>query len=97
VVPSIPVAALPDTPRGYGLLAEVEGVPVRAAARRSQEPRLPPLRVRTAAGQDERAAPRDGPDVDPQHRAIADEPVPVKKRSRARQKIDGGDDEDLLP
>jgi TolA-binding protein len=95
VVPSIPAPPLADAPRGYGLVAEVAGVPVRAAARRAQEPRLPPLRVRPAAGQDERAARRDGPDVDPQERAIADEPIPVK-RSRARQKA-GDDDEDLLP
>jgi TolA-binding protein len=92
VVPSIPPPPLPDAPRGYGLLAEVEGVQVRpAAARRAHEPALPPLRVRPAAGQ----AQGDGPGVDPQERAIREEPLPVKHRRGAKK--NAGDDEDLLP
>jgi hypothetical protein len=97
---AIPVMAappLPDAPRGYGLLAEVEGVPVRPVARRTTETTLPPLRTRPAAGQEDDVARRDGPDLDPQQRAIHDEPVPTKQRPRSKKKAHADDDEDLLP
>jgi hypothetical protein len=98
VVPAIAPPTLPDAPRGYGLLAEVEGVPVRAAARRVPDAMLPPLRVRPAAGQEDDVARREGPGVDPQERAIHDEPVPTKQRSRSKKKAHAADDdEDLLP
>ncbi len=93
LVPAIAQPALPDAPRGYGLLAEVEGVPVRAAARRSADTVLPPLRGRSIGGRDEAA----GQDPDPQRRVIRDEPVPVKQRGKAKKKPQADEDEDLLP
>jgi TolA-binding protein len=95
VVPAIPPPPLPDAPRGYGLLAEVEGVAVRpAAARRSADAVLPPLRVRPVAGRDERG---DRAEDDPQRRTIEDEPLPAKQRARGKKKATSDDDEDLLP
>jgi TolA-binding protein len=98
VVPAIPSPPLPDAPRGYGLLAEVEGVAVRPAARRSAEA-LPPLSVRPVAGRDERGdrAGDDRAGDDPQHRVIQDEPLPVKQRAKGKKKATADDDEDLLP
>jgi TolA-binding protein len=90
VVPAIPAPPLPDAPRGYGLLAEVEGVAVRPAARRSADAVLPPLSVRPVAGRDERGD-------DPQRRVIQDEPPPAKPRANGKRKATAHDDEDLLP
>ncbi len=96
VLPAIAHPALPEAPRGYGLLAEVQGVPVRAAAR--PEPSLPPLRVRPAAGQEEASPRRGAASLDPQGRVVEDEPVPQEHRSKARKKkAQSEDDEDLLP
>jgi TolA-binding protein len=89
-------ASQPVTPRGYGLLSEVQPVPPRErTARRGPEPSLPPLRVKTAAGVSEPSARRGDPaTLDPQRRAIDDEPVPVKRKKKKGQ---ADDDEDLLP
>jgi TolA-binding protein len=92
VVPAIPPPPLPDAPRGYGLLAEVEGVAVRPAARRSADAVLPPLSVRPVAGRAERGGEAGD---DPQRRVIRDEPVPAKQRAKGKATAD--DDEDLLP
>ena len=95
----VPAVAAPPAqaaaPRGYGLLAEVQPAPRERSARRA-EPSLPPLRVRTAAGTSELPARRGEPaSLDPQRRAIDDEPVPVKKKTKKKGQSD--DDEDLLP
>jgi hypothetical protein len=97
VVPPIAAAQPVDPPRGYGLLAEVEGVPVRAAPRRA-EAGLPPLRVRTATREDRGPADEPSETLDPQHRVIKDEPVPTKKKAPTKKKGGASDeDEDLLP
>jgi tetratricopeptide (TPR) repeat protein len=97
VLPAIVAPVPAETPRGYGLLAEVEGVPVRAAARRA-EPALPPLRVRTAGGREDRGPADDQPEsLDPQRRVIQDEPVPTKKKPPRKKGGAAEDDEDLLP
>jgi TolA-binding protein len=93
---AIPQPAPVDPPRGYGLLAEVQGTAVRAAATRGPETTLPPLRVRPAAGQGAPAGRRDADDLDPQRRVIRDEPIPVKQRVR-KKKGEPEEDEDLLP
>jgi hypothetical protein len=94
VVPAIPAPAIPEAPHGYGLLAEVEGVPVRPAPRRAApEPSLPPLRVRPASGQGDAGA-RDA--VDPQERLLDDDPIPARRRG-AKKRPTADDDEDLLP
>jgi TolA-binding protein len=93
-IPAIAPPSLPDAPRGYGLLAEVEGVAVRAPQRRSADAALPPLSVRPAAGRQEPGARGAG---DPQRRVIDEEPVPVKHRAKGKKKARGDDDEDLLP
>jgi hypothetical protein len=82
--------------RGYGLLAEVAGVPVRAPARRGPEAALPALRVKPTGVQE--AARRDA-DGDPQRRVVDEEDlVPRKQTARAKKKAPAGeDDEDLLP
>ncbi len=95
VLPAIAQPALPDAPRGYGLLAEVESVPVRPAAR--PEAALPPLRVRPTAGEEQPAARRGAATADPQQRVIQDEPVPAKQRGKAKKKAQSDEDEDLLP
>ncbi len=96
VLPAIAQPVLPDAPRGYGLLAEVESAPVRTAR---PEPALPPLRVRPAAGQEQPAAQRGGAaSADPQRRVIEEEPIPSKQRSKGKKKTGQSDeDEDLLP
>ena len=93
-LPPIAPPALADAPRGYGLLAEVQGVPARAA-HRAAEPTLPPLNVRTAGGQEEPA--RRDATLDPQKRVIDEEPVPTKQKRKGKKKADAEDDEDLLP
>jgi len=94
-LPVIAPPALTDAPRGYGLLAEVQGVPVRAAAERRADPALPPLKVRTAGGQEEPA--RRDATLDPQRRVIDEEPAPAKQKRKGKKKADAEDDEDLLP
>ncbi|HEX9307061.1 MAG TPA: tetratricopeptide repeat protein [Anaeromyxobacter sp.] len=94
-LPAIAPPALTDAPRGYGLLAEVQGVPVRAAAERRADPALPPLKVRTAGGQEEPA--RRDATLDPQRRVIDEEPAPAKQKRKGKKKADAEDDEDLLP
>ena len=95
-LPAIAAPPLPEAaPRGYGLLAEVQGVPVRPAAGRAAESTLPPLRVRTAGGQEEPG--RRDATLDPQRRVIEDEPVPTKQKRKGKKKADADDDEDLLP
>ncbi len=96
-VPAIAAPEPQDSPRGYGLLAEVEGVQVRPAARHA-DPVLPPLRVRGAGGAT--PAVEEGPSAedasgDPQRRKIRDEPIPVKHKGKKKKSAD--DDEDLLP
>jgi tetratricopeptide (TPR) repeat protein len=91
LVPAIAPPALPDAPRGYGLLADIEGVPVRAAAHRAPDTVLPPLRGRSAGAQEQAAS------QDPQQRVIRDEPLPVKHRGKAKKKPQADEDEDLLP
>ena len=98
MVPPIAAAQPVDPPRGYGLLAEVEGVPVRAAASRRAEAALPPLRARSAAHEDRGPADEPPETLDPQHRVIKDEPVPTKKKAPTKKKGGASDeDEDLLP
>jgi TolA-binding protein len=98
VLPPITAPAPVEAPRGYGLLAEVEGVPLRAPAARRDGPALPPLRVRTAGGREDRG-PADEPrdELDPQRRVIRDEPVPVKKKAPRKKAGATEEDEDLLP
>jgi TolA-binding protein len=86
-----------DAPRGYGLLAEVEGVPVRAAGTRRVDPGLPPLKVRTVAGANDRGPADEPSDADPQKRVIKEEPVPLKKKAPKKKGGAAEDDEDLLP
>ena len=81
--------------RGYGLLAEVEGVPVRAAGARRSDPTLPPLRVRTTGGHEEPGPGGEPATLNPQRRVIRDEPVPTKQKRKKKSSTD--DDEDLLP
>jgi hypothetical protein len=97
VVPAIRAPEPQDVPRGYGLLAEVEGVPVRPPARRA-EPSLPPLRVRPAGAAPavDEGPPADEVSGDPQLRKIKDEPIPVKQKGK-KKKSAADDDEDLLP
>ena len=96
VLPAIAASAPADPPRGYGLLAEVEGVPVRAAGTRRADPTLPPLRVRTTGGHDEPGPGAEPATLDPQRRVIRDEPVPTKQK-RKKKGSSTDDDEDLLP
>jgi tetratricopeptide (TPR) repeat protein len=97
LLPPIVAPAPAAPPQGYGLLAEVEGVPVRATARRDGAA-LPPLRVRTAGGREDRG-PADEPqdELDPQRRVIRDEPAPAKRRAPKKKGSTADDDEDLLP
>jgi TolA-binding protein len=90
-IPAVTAPPVQEAPRGYGLLAEVEGVPVRSAPRRSSDPPLAPLRGRPAAGEEQPAS-REDAALDPQQRTIRDEPVPVKRKQKGKD-----DDEDLLP
>ncbi len=98
VLPPVAAPVPVDAPRGYGLLAEVEGVPVRAAGARRSDPALPPLRVRTAGAREDRG-PADEPaeTLDPQRRVIRDEPAPAKKKAPKKKGGASEDDEDLLP
>jgi TolA-binding protein len=95
VVPSLPPAPAPvAAPRGYGLLAGVvQAPPPRERTARRSEPPLPALRVRGAAGPPASAERRGEPaSLDPQRRAIPDEPIPVrKKKSKGKD-----DEEDIL-
>jgi TolA-binding protein len=94
-IPPLAPGALPAaTPRGYGLLAEVQAGAARDRTVRRAEPQpLPPLRVRPAAGVADPARRKGEPALlDPQQRVIDDEPAPVRKK-KAKQ---GDDDEDLL-
>ena len=96
-LPAIVAPTPIDAPRGYGLLAEVEGVPGRAAGARRADPTLPPLRVRTAGGREEPGPGSAPPTLDPQRRLIQDEPVPSKQKRKGKKKGASDDDEDLLP
>jgi len=82
-----PIAAVapPETPAGYGLLADIQPLPPPRAPG-AREAALPALRVKPAGTQADDAAAGD-----PQRRTPdPDQPVPPRKRR-------GTDDEDLLP
>jgi TolA-binding protein len=96
-IPAVASPEPPDAPRGYGLLAEVEGVPVRPPVAKRGEPALPPLRVRGAGvATDAGEGPPADASGDPQLRKIQDEPIPVKAKGK-KKKSSSDDDEDLLP
>ncbi len=65
-IPPVPAPAIAESPRGYGLLAEVQAVPVRPARRTAEAP-LPALRAAGAA-----------PEV--QAGTADDEPPPIPKK-----------------
>jgi hypothetical protein len=100
-LPRLAPADASSTPRGYGILAQIQPVPPPAAAQARKgagETTLPPLRVKTTVAESGPAAPpaRRPPAAapaadasDPQHRVIRDEAAPRKAKTE--------DDEDLLP
>jgi TolA-binding protein len=91
VLPRVAQGEVRNTPRGYGILAQIQPVPPapKPAQVRRPEPALAPLRVTPAA---QRAEPRVR-SADPQERVVAEEPLPSRKD---RKKADE-EDEDLLP
>ncbi len=91
--PSEPAAA----PRGYGLLAEVQpATPRSKTPQRRGEPALPALRMKSPGVSETGARHVEPASLDPQQRAIEDEPAPAPKKRKKKAQSDD-DDEDLLP
>jgi TolA-binding protein len=93
-VPAVPSPPAPAAaPRGYGLLAEVvSAAPPRERTARKGEPPLPTLRVRQPGASPSADRKAEGAPLDPQQRAIPDEPLPPpKKKAKGKD-----DDEDIL-